>query len=76
MKTIIATILSLAIGTTSTIGMIEFQQRLQTAEKRIQTLEVTVEAYHAYDQSKPYDDETEMMIRLRMAIKNCGCTFK
>ena len=74
MKTIIATILSIAV--VSVPSMIEFQQRLQKAEKHIQTLHATIKAYHAHEQYRPTENEAEMMVRLRKAIENCGCTFK
>jgi 3-dehydroquinate dehydratase len=73
MKTIFAIILGIAV---STPGMIDIQQRLQKAEKQIQTLQTTIVAYHQHEKNRPAENEVEMMVRLRKAIENCGCTFK
>lgn len=65
--------LGVALGKSTTETTTD--QKITALERQVKSLSATVESYHIGEQFRPPDDIAETWVRIRRALKACGCTF-
>ena len=64
-----------ATTTTTDERVTKLEGQITALTDQVKSLEATIRAYHPWDQTRPPDDVAEIWVRVRRALKTCGCEF-
>lgn len=55
---------------------VDLKARVAALEREIRSIRMDMEAYHSHEQYRPPEDASELLLRIRQTLLECGCPLK